>query len=635
MTKRVLIVAVVAMLVVAMGAMSAMAAKYRPERTVDPRIKTHLDYAFKRGMMPAESEAVTGTDRTATPQSSLGVTDTRISDSPGSVIGFTYYTVQKNASIHRRIATRGGAQVHMTWTFGQNLGSATRSQAYNFYDPNTGVLGAGGNTDPTASRSGFGSLDAAPYSAASSGFDTRAVAAGHYTKSTGDPNVDGTRAQANYSDPDTDPNTFNFSRITEDLDIGTTGEPIWPIVEFHDVGGNQWTYLVMMGDNFGADPEPPTDALVFYRKAGTGASGTWEGTQLDTVAFQSYSIASSPISGKVCVSYLQYQGPTTNDTPGWRADIVYKENTNYGATADWPATYTNVTNFPPPPPAPDSIFGYPRLETTCLYDSNDNLHIMWNSGIFEPPTTYYFSSRIYHWADHTDELTVVTEHFWTDEGPNCGNAGNTLSTGNKLSVGECDGNLYAVWAQANDVEGGVFDDCANTEAVGDINLTGNHELWLSVSTDLDGGAWDARRNLTNTYNPDCALSATPNRGECNNDIHATVARYGQDLSDVGAVIDSFPTDAIVEVDPGYAGDNYLDITYVNDEIPGIFVYDDGSPETRNNVKWFRIPCVDPVVEARIKLSQSSIGFPNYVNHGDDTTFFVTIENQGNLDLQFT
>jgi hypothetical protein len=53
------------------------------------------------------------------------------------------------------------------------------------------------------------------------------------------------------------------------------------------------------------------------------------------------------------------------------------------------------------------------------------------------------------------------------------------------------------------------------------------------------------------------------------------------------------------------------------------------------MKWFRLPCVDPVVSASLFLSQTTIGYPEYVMPGQDTTFTLVIENNGNTDLNIT
>ncbi|MCB2230914.1 hypothetical protein KQH82_09395 [bacterium] len=632
MTKRVLAVAVVVLLVVAFVTTPAFADKYRPEKKRDARIQTAADFSF-RNPLPVENNNVAGTpDRTST-QSSLG--DPNISDSPGSVMGFTYYELQKNGAIGRRVENRGGAQIHVTLTSALDAAYASRYQVYNFYDPVSGsAIGNQFQTGPGSTRSGFGGIDVIPYS--SGVFDTRAVVTGHYTRSD-------TRAEANFQDPDTGPGVFDFKTIAEsDEPAGavTGTNPLWPIIEYHNNGANDYVYIVAMGDGIGAPLNQDTDNLYFFRKAGTDTAGAWEGTILDTVAAQSYSIASSRTTQKVAVAYYQYQGASAWDA-GWRADVVYKESTDMGAT--WPATYTNVTNHPAPASQTDTVLTFPvGQETSCLYDSNDNLHIVWKSGVFTD-SSMFFSAQAWHWAEHIGTLNQITRHWWNDDGPDCGNGSNNSATGNKISIAECDGNLYTVWSQANDVDAGLYDDCANGVAAGggvSINWTGNHELYMSVSTDLDGTAWDARRNLTNSYNPACSLS-TSTRGECNDDIMGTLSRYGQDISLLGLTEGDYPAIAIVDVDPSYTGTSYLDITYVNDEMPSISVYEWSTtsgfqgPATRNNAKWFRIPCVDPVVEAQLDLNINSIGYPSYTRHGIPYSFYLKIENLGNLGLSVT
>jgi hypothetical protein len=93
-------------------------------------------------------------------------------------------------------------------------------------------------------------------------------------------------------------------------------------------------------------------------------------------------------------------------------------------------------------------------------------------------------------------------------------------------------------------------------------------------------------------------------------------------------------DAVNDVDPSggsYAGSHYLDVLYIADENPGQWTSRNGWP-TLNDLKWFRLPCVDAVTMPDLVLSSHEVGYPSWSKHGQDTTMPVVVENQGNEDL---
>ncbi|MFZ5981281.1 MAG: hypothetical protein ACOYVF_11680, partial [Candidatus Zixiibacteriota bacterium] len=52
----------------------------------------------------------------------------------------------------------------------------------------------------------------------------------------------------------------------------------------------------------------------------------------------------------------------------------------------------------------------------------------------------------------------------------------------------------------------------------------------------------------------------------------------------------------------------------------------------NPHKWFRLPCVDPVIKPIIRISQGDVVYPFYVQHGDTYALKVPVENGGNDQL---
>ena len=46
------------------------------------------------------------------------------------------------------------------------------------------------------------------------------------------------------------------------------------------------------------------------------------------------------------------------------------------------------------------------------------------------------------------------------------------------------------------------------------------------------------------------------------------------------------------------------------------------------MKWFRLPCVDPVIEPDINIAQSDIAYPYYLEHGASDVVSILVENGG-------
>ncbi|UCE24853.1 MAG: hypothetical protein JSU74_02030 [Candidatus Zixiibacteriota bacterium] len=91
------------------------------------------------------------------------------------------------------------------------------------------------------------------------------------------------------------------------------------------------------------------------------------------------------------------------------------------------------------------------------------------------------------------------------------------------------------------------------------------------------------------------------------------------------------------VDPSggaYTGDYYLDIQYVNDLDAGAVVLSEGT-WTFNPVRWFRMPCVDPVPNPRFMAEWYSLGDPFYVKPGEMHDTALTLENHGSTALTYT
>ena len=95
----------------------------------------------------------------------------------------------------------------------------------------------------------------------------------------------------------------------------------------------------------------------------------------------------------------------------------------------------------------------------------------------------------------------------------------------------------------------------------------NGELWMSVSDD-NGLVWDAPRNLTNSYTPDCGPGTSV---DCGNDVWPSVTRYGKQVQ----AGEDWSGSTVVDPSGSYAGDHYLDVQYIQDPDPGASVQTEG------------------------------------------------------------
>jgi hypothetical protein len=90
----------------------------------------------------------------------------------------------------------------------------------------------------------------------------------------------------------------------------------------------------------------------------------------------------------------------------------------------------------------------------------------------------------------------------------------------------------------------------------------------------------------------------------------------------------------VDVDGSYAGNQYLDVQYIQDGDPGGSVQTEGT-WALSNVAWFRLACVEPVSAPLFSLNPTSIGFPNWTKQGVSATKDVQLENLGNDGLTYS
>ncbi len=309
-------------------------------------------------------------------------------------------------------------------------------------------------------------------------------------------------------------------------------------------------------------------------------------------------------------------------------DVFYRESVNGGVSFN---PEINITNY-----GTRTVKSWAtRNYFSSLYDTDGNLHITfagepWPAGIYDSVGFFYadFSSAILHWSQSaTNKVRVANGEYGLQF--NTAVCGFDNSYVASQSIGECDGNLYMVWEQThniknanvNDTVNNIYTDCTTLPGGGRLN-SANSEIWMSVSTNLTGALWDKARNLSNTFSRDCD-SATGG-GVCLGEKSVSVARYGQANS--GAF--TWPSGSSILG----TGTHFLGMTFIEDQLPGAFV---AGFVGNNAIKFGRLNCVDPVIEALISASPTSAGYPSFAKHGSPRVLTITVTNDGTANLNIT
>jgi hypothetical protein len=281
----------------------------------------------------------------------------------------------------------------------------------------------------------------------------------------------------------------------------------------------------------------------------------------------------------------------------------------------------------------DGEAGYrPYSDLNVLITSDENLHIVWSGRVWPADANtggaVGFDCRIFHWSEDVPAIRTVHNAEWDQT--EC-NGGAWQMNVSKMTVSECDGRLYVIFVQFNDIPNGVEDDCAQRGIDGsDVAGSANGDIWLSISAD-DGLTWDIARNLTQSYSSGCD-SLTGANGPCDSDHWPSMTRFGREND---AVNDDWSGAVVIDPSGGaYAGDFYLDMQWIHDVDAGGIVQDEGSWQLAD-VHWARIPCVAPVPNPIPNYSLTAIEYPAWGKHGVQKDYTFNLENSGNVDLTYT
>jgi hypothetical protein len=228
------------------------------------------------------------------------------------------------------------------------------------------------------------------------------------------------------------------------------------------------------------------------------------------------------------------------------------------------------------------------VDLSALITSDDNLHVVWTAREYaaDPGTfPHYYGCKLLHWDELSDSITVVKDANWDlpEESPCHGGRWRELSIVDP-QLSECNGKLYVLFTQYNDIYHGIYDDChEDAFSEGIAEGTANGDLFLTLS--VDGGLnWSIACNLTNTHTPHCT-------DDCASESYASMSRFGMESSG-----DNFDGVPIIDPTEEYTGDYFLDVQYIEDKSSGAIIHGHGS-WTINPVRWFRIPCIDSIPDS--------------------------------------
>jgi len=631
--RRISALLVLSLLVVAFMAMTASAAKAPHQTAKNPLLLKQGQYAF-----PDENNfSVNSSGITADQTQGLGSVASSAAPSPGVKIGDTWYDYQHNGRMPRMVdwgySVADDLIIHFLWMYLPAPAFEERKYQYAAYLAQTGTFVAPTSIQPAGDYAGYVALDVTDAN--------EAVAGGHNNQGAG---------YQSHTYWDFAPGWAFFgtgSRVPDSTSAYGTGlnwqvdslkSVIWPDMVYQEVP-TQTPVLhlfAQISEPNAADPQ----SIYYFRKEGIKEGGNFDHPPyvVDTVFDIAQSVAASNTSGKMALVWIANRpndgdDDTASSNTGqqfvqWDNDIFYQISTDYGVTF---SPRVNMTKNV------DGEDGHrPYTDLAVLMDSNDDLHIAWN-GRFWPADANtggqagLYRCRMFHWGENLgtggydgfgDAIIRTAANLEWDQDICTPGAWNVQ--GSKMSISECDGKLYYLYVQYNDIPNGINNDCAQRGIDGsDITGAANGELYIVVSDD-GGLTWDQARNLTNSRTPGCD-SATGVGGRCESDNWPSMARFGTDI--VGT---NMTGAEIVDPTGTYAGAHYLDIQFINDPDAGGIVQDEGTWQLAD-VKWFRMPCVEPVPVAILNITPTEVGFPNYTKHGVQADFDMLLENSGNTD----
>ncbi len=548
------------------------------------------------------------------------------------IVGYTTYDYQHNCTMARQIEHRGTNFVHFDW-MAQNHDSLgyNRGIGYQVYQQDVCdyVFISGGLRIET-DYAGYVGLDTDPGGWAVVGAHQK-VESVYYPMAFWDFAPGGPAFGLFNSDYSLD----NYG-WTVNSGTGPGNENIWPKIDWHI--GTETVLHMVATERGGANGNPKS--ISYYRRVGPYGldQGVWSDQRvIDTVMNMNPTVVSSPVSDRVAIVWnapVDYRRDTPNEFDNqYENDIWYAVSTDQGT--DWAYLDdddTISTNEGDPSIGHlvdigiydgDNITTYDPLndykaycDISALITTGDELNIVWGCRRWTDTTSLFRrQSAIFHWAENMpSRILPVVKANWDTGGACYAHAWGSDAA--KMSISECDGKLYTLYTQFGSSEYPCDD-------IDEINSVVNGYLYLSAFDPGVGPAWDRPKRVTSLPETEgCTPGDMSGPGTCNSEYWASMARYGR--------VDECEN-------PGL---NVLDIVYINDYAPGGCVQTESGVWTVNPVMWTTTLCREVSIAPILNYWPKQVGLcydePIFIIKPDfDTSFTVTLENAGMVDVNFT
>ncbi|HEX9916799.1 MAG TPA: dockerin type I repeat-containing protein [candidate division Zixibacteria bacterium] len=407
-------------------------------------------------------------------------------------VGYTYYDYQFNAPQHRQIASDLSGTLHFTWMdcISPDYYYGIRYIDYNARYSNGTWLNPGGvHITPDLVRGGYGGLDILP--------DNREVLCYHR------PYGDDWGSTVSIEDSIPGSGQFNHFDIPDSV-AHTSDKSEWPAIGCSKLKNGDTTYFHITHERSSTGCvtnkelgyvrcfEMPTnrDTLICQSPGWDSPLLIPKDTKLvpNKVPFMyaiaklgSGVIATSPVSQKVCIAWLQY---TSNSAT--KNEVMYLESTNNGN--DWMAagnmgTPVQITSY-----GASGFRDRAYCDIAAVYDYNDELHIMW--------TTFTENNSndvtLWHWSSITGIRKVSSAFATSSVDPG---AWNLLIAKFTLGVGSDPSDTAFNYLYVNYTKFKEGDISAGGFANGDV---------CAKASSNGGLTWGQEINLTNTNSNGCA-----------------------------------------------------------------------------------------------------------------------------------
>lgn len=393
--------------------------------------------------------------------------------SPGIILGTTWYDYQTNGSTGNRIALTDSNTIYVSWMNAYIWPPPPRHVFHNYRDDY-------GNWNFDMGYK----VDNLPDNIAAAGYTTldiyqgyRGAIAYHYTV----PNYVSRLAVDTYDYPG-----YGYFERFNVPNLYGSAFFIWSYIT---VDRNDRIHYVMTEPGeIAGDPL----RMIYVRSANGGETWTTPAV-VDTVMTISSVIDASPVSDKVIIAYTH---PTTFDNQ-WENDVYYILSED-GVTWDFQYGKINVTNYLNDN---DSLWAYTDMDV--IFDYNDNFHLIWNAHTIDTEGYIQWNTCLFHYNGANEEINQI--HMWPEE--DNWTDGCDPGTWNlpicKMNMGVHPTNiLFAIWTQFDTT------DCS-------AGGYANGEIYMSYTCDRTN--WEEPENLTNSQTPGCFP------GDCDSDHWASLA----------------------------------------------------------------------------------------------------------------